>query len=208
MCVHVCVTSALHEGPDCHSVTDRSADGRVNLSVCRLAPLLSYNTRCNAFQAMWLYINFKKKSLYLKKQKWRQIFYKQDSILKAITLQRVMVIFRKDTFEFCETLHMDVSVDKYIFVDGGYYQSPRPLSLRLFLVSLVMSGAAGHGVWLTLPSEAPAPTPVFSCDSAVSSRDGVWLSLSSGSTAPPKAPSAPPSSGGNRLKTKWIWLKM
>lgn len=53
------------------------------------------------------------------------------------------------------------------------YQSPRPLSLRLFLVSLVMSGAAGHGVWLTLPSEDPPPMPGFSCDKAFSSSDGV-----------------------------------
>lgn len=79
------------------------------------------------------------------------------------------------------------------------YQSARPLSLRLFLVSLVMSGAAGHGVWLTLPSEEPPPAAGFSCDKAVSSRDGVWLSLGSESTDPPTGPSAPPSSRGSRL---------
>lgn len=83
------------------------------------------------------------------------------------------------------------------------HQSTRPLSRRLFLVSLVISGAAGQGVWLTLPSEDPPPTPGFSCDSAFSSRDGVWLSLGSDSAAPPTGPSAPPSSRGSRL-----WQKM
>lgn len=80
------------------------------------------------------------------------------------------------------------------------YQSPRPLSLRLFLVSLVMSGAAGHDVWLTLTSEDPPPTLAFSCDRALSSREGVWLSLASDSTVAPTGPSAPPSSRGNKLR--------
>lgn len=78
------------------------------------------------------------------------------------------------------------------------YQSLRPLSLKLFLVSLVMSGAAGHCVWLTPTSEDPAPTG-FSCDRAFSRREGVWLSLCSDS---PAGPSAPPSSRGNKLGRK------
>lgn len=66
-----------------------------------------------------------------------------------------------------------------------------------------MSGAAGQGVWLTLPSEEPPPPPPgFSCDKAFSSNEGVWLSLGSVSTAPPPGPSTPPSSRGSRLKQK------
>lgn len=82
---------------------------------------------------------------------------------------------------------------------GDSHQSPRPLSLRLFLVSLVMSGAAGQCVWLMLPSEDPGPAPALSWEKAFSSREGVRLSLGSDSTAPPTGPSAPPSSSGKRL---------
>lgn len=89
--------------------------------------------------------------------------------------------------------------------------SASPLSLRLFLVSLVMSGAAGHDVWLTLPSNDPPLTPAFSCDNVFSRRDGLLPSLDSESSAIGD-PSAPPSSRGNKLqeerKQDWFWLIM
>lgn len=90
----------------------------------------------------------------------------------------------------------------YLVFAFAPYQSPRPLSLRLFLVSLVMSGAAGQCVWLMLPSEDPGPAPALSCEKAFSSREGVRLSLGSESTAPPTGPSALPSSRGKRLRQK------
>lgn len=82
------------------------------------------------------------------------------------------------------------------------HQSPRPLSLRLFLVSLVMSGAAGQGVWLTPLSADPIPAPGFSWGRVFSRREGVLLSLGSGSTAPLTGPSTPPSSSGNKLRQR------
>lgn len=116
------------------------------------------------------------------------------------------VAFSTETFQYSHTNPLSVWVLQmnahfqvfFIFHVHVSYQSLRPLSLKLFLVSLVMSGAAGHCVWLTPTSEDPAPTG-FSCDRAFSRREGVWLSLGSDS---PAGPSAPPSSRGNKLGRK------
>lgn len=73
------------------------------------------------------------------------------------------------------------------------HQSPKPLSRRLLRVSRVISGAAGHA-WFTLLSEQEPPAATaFSCDRAVSSREGVLLSLCSPST------DAAPNSRGSKL---------
>lgn len=67
------------------------------------------------------------------------------------------------------------------------YHSPRPVSRRLFLVSRVISGAAGQLRLAPLSEQDDATAfTVFSCDSAVSSNEGVLLSLCSVS------PDAPP----------------
>ncbi len=86
----------------------------------------------------------------------------------------------------------------YYYYRAASHQSPKPLSLkplslRLLRVSRVISGAAGQ-VWFTLLSEQDPPAATaFSCDRAVSSREGVLLSLCSPST------DAAPNSRGSKL---------
>lgn len=109
--------------------------------------------------------------------------------------------FNKDIWQKYEVAESELCHIYFVFALESY-QSPRPLSLRLFLVSLVMSGAAGQCVRLMLPSEDPDPAPALSCEKAFSSREGVKLSLGSESTPPPTGPSLLPSSSGKRLGQK------
>lgn len=79
------------------------------------------------------------------------------------------------------------------------HHSPKPLSRRLFLVSRVISGAAGQLRLATLSEQDDATTlTAFSCDNAVSNNEGVLLSLCSPS------PDAPPlsSSGESRCNAE------
>lgn len=88
---------------------------------------------------------------------------------------------------------------KSVVFQSPSHHSPRPLSRRLFLVSRVISGAAGQLRLAPLSEQDDATTlTAFSCDSAVSSKDGVLLSLCS------LSPDAPPlsSSGDSRCSAE------